>query len=647
MSVQFGTWNFKGAATDPEPIVKVRELLAPYGPDGVSEFSQPNITISHLAFHTTKKSRRERQPLALPSGAVLTWDGRLDNSVELIPELKGSLSPDSTDLAVVAAAYERWGLGSFARLVGDWALSIWDPNARSLVLAKDFVGVRHLFYSIDRARIVWSSVLDSFLLSERTFEINEEYIAGWLGAFPAADLTPYVGICSVPPASYVLVRDGHATVREHWTFSSSKTIHYRQDADYEEHFRTVFAEAVRRRLRSDTPVLAELSGGMDSSAIVCVADRLIADGSAEAPRLDTLSYYDDSEPNWNERPYFGKVEDQRGRRGCHVDASAQENLLPQYGEGRLASAPGAGLRSTELSAQIASCLVSGGHRVLLSGVGGDEVLGGVCTPLPELADLLATGLFFKLFRRMLAWSLAQRRPAFHPVRDVVRAFLPPEVSGEGNRSSMPWLHSRFEKRNRAALLGYPLRLTLFEQRPSFQMNLRALDGLRRQLGCAAAPSTPPFEKRYPYLDRDLLEFLYAIPREQIVRPGQRRSLMRRSLAGIIPEEILNRKRKAFAFRGPISALRSWTGTARAPDRLLTDSRGIIDQDLLRQALDRLFQGDQMPVVPMLRLIALEAWLRHASARSSFRPTKVNFQEQIRVAVTSTEGEVRPTDIHRP
>src|SRR6202035_132686 len=96
-------------------------------------------------------------------------------------------------------------------------------------------------------------------------------------------------------------------------------IHYRSDAEYEEHFRFCFTESVKRRLRSDSPVLAELSGGMDSSSIVCMADQILARGKGETPRLDTLSYYDDSEPNWNERPYFTKVEEKRGRAGCHID----------------------------------------------------------------------------------------------------------------------------------------------------------------------------------------------------------------------------------------------------------------------------------------------------------------------------------------
>src|SRR5262249_59217617 len=120
------------------------------------------------------------------------------------------------------------------------------------------------------------------------------------------------------------LRRGKQTVSKYWDFDPSKRISYPTDAEYEEHFRIVFGEAVRRRLRSDSPILAELSGGMDSSSIVCMADTIIARADAETPRLDTVSYYNDSEPNWNERPYFTKVEEKRRRTGCHIDVGKQE-----------------------------------------------------------------------------------------------------------------------------------------------------------------------------------------------------------------------------------------------------------------------------------------------------------------------------------
>jgi len=301
VSVQFGRWNFDGKPVDRSYLEKANAIISPYGPDGGgSSYSKGNISILYHAFHTTKESRREAQPHVLASRAVITWDGRLDNRAELIRRLTNVLTVHSTDVAIVAAAYEQWGTDCFAMLVGDWALSIWNPTHRSLILAKDPIGTRHLYYSLDKDQVTWSTILDPLVLfAGKTFALCEEYIAGWFTFFPAAHLTPYVGIHSVPPSSSVLFRPGKHTVRKYWNFNPDKQIRYRTDVEYEEHFRAVFAEAVRCRLRSDSPILAELSGGMDSSSIVCMADTILARGAAETPRLDTVSYYDDSEPNWN------------------------------------------------------------------------------------------------------------------------------------------------------------------------------------------------------------------------------------------------------------------------------------------------------------------------------------------------------------
>ena len=273
-----------------------------------------------IALSTQPRNRIERNSHVFSaSGAVITWDGRLDNRADLISDLRDFVSVNSTDLAIVAAAYDKWGANCFANLVGDWALSIWKPAHRSLLLARDPIGTKHLYYSMDSYQISWCTILDPLVLfAGKSFSICEEYIAGWLSFFPATHLAPYVGIHSVPPASSVLVRPGKHTVSKYWDFDPKKRICYRRDREYEEHFRGIFAEAVRRRLRSDRPVLAELSGGMDSSCIVSMADTIAARGAAETPRLDTVSYYNDSEPNWNERAYFTIIEAKRGRIGCHI-----------------------------------------------------------------------------------------------------------------------------------------------------------------------------------------------------------------------------------------------------------------------------------------------------------------------------------------
>jgi asparagine synthase (glutamine-hydrolysing) len=610
MSVQFGTCNFDGRPTDREYLASAEGLLAPYGPDGGSTYVKDGIGILFRALHTTKESRSEAQPHITPSSAVLAWDGRLDNRDELVREFGDVLDTRSTDVSIVAAAYERWGTACFAKLLGDWAVSIWNPTNRSLILAKDPIGTRHLYYSLEQDRVSWSTILDPLvLLAGRTFTLEEEYIAGWLSFFPATHLTPYVGIHSVPPSATVLIRAGKHAVSKYWDFDPTRKIRYRTDAEYEEQFRVVFGESVRRRLRSNSPILAELSGGMDSSSIVCVADAVIAKRIAEAPRLDTVSYHDDFEPGWDERPFFTKVEEKRGRAGCHIDLGSEARFLCFLENEHFVVAPDFAQLPTTILAHLARCVIAGRNRVLLSGIGGDEFLGGVPTPKPELADLVATGKLGALVRRLALWALYKRKPWLHLLLESCRPFLLPDTR---RTLRIPWLRQEFVGHQQEALRGYDRRWGWFAGLPSFQENVSTLEGLRRQLGCSVLMSG--YERRYPYLDRSLLEFLFAIPREQLVRPGRRRSLMRRALAGMVPTDILERRRKASISRAPRIAIHAaWPTlleTCRSPSRA---SRHIFDADALVAALDLARKGQDVPMIQLIRTLAIQSWLRASEA----------------------------------
>lgn len=614
MSVQFGIWKFDGQPVHSAYLSKVEDLLAPYGPDGGSSYSSPEVHMLYRAFHTTKESSIETQPYATRSGAVVMWDGRLDNRAELLRALGGMRRKDDTDVAIVAAAYDRWKQDCFAKLIGDWALSIWDEKERTLLVAKDFLGARHLYYALERNNFTWSTILDPIvLLAEKPVAIEKEFLAGWLGTFPEACLTPYHGIRSVMPSSYLEIRNQKFSVRTYWNFEPARRIRYSRDAEYEEHFRSVFAEAVRRRLRSQRNIVAELSGGMDSSSIVCVADRIIAAGNSACPELDTISYFDDSEPNWNERPYFTRVEQQRGRAGCQIDVGSHKLFSLECDNLHFAPVPGSGFALTDSAKQLRDYMILRGHRVLLSGVGGDEVLGGVPTSIPELADLLAGFRFLKFASQVVAWALVNRTPLLHLLAETAGEFLPVPVRRALARkpSKVDWFLPSFSRTYRDALDGYPRRLKWFGPLPSFQENLTALDVLRRQISCSAPSPLALCEKCYPYLDRDLLEFLFAIPREQIVRPKQRRSLMRRALAGIVPEEILNRKRKAFVVRGAMLSLSTDLQTrGRMTSQMLSASLGIVDQKAFAAALQKAGEGSQVSTVTVIRTLTMELWLRH-------------------------------------
>ena len=607
--------------------------LAPYGPDSIESYSEGSVKILYRAFYTTKESHFEKQPHICPSGAVITWDGRLDNRAELIGDLREFLEFGSTDVAIVSAAYEKWGTGCLAKLIGDWAVSIWDPVYRWLVLAKDPIGTRHLYYSMDKNQVTWSTILDPLVLfADRTFAICEEYIAGWFYyQYPGASLTPYIGIHHVPPSSFVLIRAGKQSVTKYWDFDPGKTIRYRSNAEYEEHFRIVFAKAVQRRLRSDRPVLAELSGGMDSSSIVCMADTVIARGSAETPRLDTVSLYDDNDPGWNDEPfYFTKVEEKRCCTGYHVDLSAQrhrqlnkvdseEFFSYEAQSDRFAATPDANRGCAELFEDYIQYLRSQGYRVTLSGIAGEEATGGfVPTPRPELQNLLGRARFFTLARQLNAWAAKMRKSRFTLIWEAAQGFFTLSLAQlSQDIDPAPWFHSGFVDRNRAALFGYPCRVKLLGPLPSWQDHIHELSRVRRGMASYFGGHQLHLgllrDIRYPYLDRDLLEFVYAIPQEQMVGVGQRRFLMKRALAGIVPADILNRKqRPAIADEPKKDISKEWPTFAQLGDQIVSSSVGIVDTDLLSEALQRARCNEKVDVDSLKRTLLLESWLRHLS-----------------------------------
>ncbi len=630
MSVQFGRWNFEDQPPGPDYIEKVSATLAPFGPDSNESYSKAGIKILYRAFHTTKESHFEKQPHISSSGAVITWDGRLDNRGDLISELRDSATFNSTDVAIVAAAYEKWGTNCLGKLIGDWALSIWNPREHSVLLAKDPIGTKHLYYSFDDKQLSWSTILDPLVLfARKAFEICEEYIAGWFAipVFPAAHLTPYIGIHSVPPSSSVLLRPGKHIVGKYWDFDPGKRIRYRTDAEYEEHFRSVLATAVQRRLRSDRPVLAELSGGMDSSSIVCMADIVIARGVADCPRLDTISWFNDSydhlERDSNELHWISKVEQKRGRTGFHINTGALQQgaakeagsrkwFESEFDNDRFAATPIPNKGLSEHFKQYAAYMGLPGHRVTLSGIGGDEPTGGgVPTPTPELQNLLARARFVTLARQLSAWAAKMRKPRLSLLWGAARGFFSASVDLPKQMRPAAWLHPGFVRRNRAAFFAYPFRVKLFGPLPSFQDHIDKLEANRRFVShCVLHPELLR-EVRYPYHDRDFLEFIYSIPREQIVRVGQRRSLMKRALVGIVPDELLNRRRKAFVLPEPKKdSSTEWPSLVEIGQHICSGSIGIVDRDRFAQALQETRRNEDLSVGSLKRIVTFESWLRH-------------------------------------
>jgi asparagine synthase (glutamine-hydrolysing) len=617
MSVQAGVWNFDGSPADPKQIEDMSDFSKRQGRDGNSRYVDGSVALLYHPFHTTAESRREKQPHLSRRGFVLTWDGRLDDRELLIADLHSNLEAEPTDIDIVAAAFDRWETDSFRHLIGDWAVSIWKPQQRELLFASDYMGVRHIFYSLKRDRIFWSTDLSSLVLrlNER-FHLDDEYIAGYLAHNPDGHLTAFREIRQVPPGQFVLIRNCNALIERFWRFSPRSRIRYKTDAEYEEHFRHVFRQSVRRRLRSDAPILAELSGGLDSSSIVCMADDILAKEGAETSRLDTLSYYDQSEPSADDEIYSRKVEKKRRRMGIHIDASGIASSPASLACSEFCALPGDLGAAAGIGRERSEAILAGGYRAVLSGLGGDEFMGGIPDPRGHLADLVVQFRFIRLFKELIAWGLLKRRPwtklLWQSVVDALPSSLGQYFAAEAKIA--PWIRKDFAKRTRLAIRQIDTAEHFGLWLPTRRSQIAGMLTMANNLA-KTAPATAFEETRYPFLDQSLIEFILSIPANQLLRPGERRSLMRRSLVGIVPDEILSRRTKQLGTRTPVLVLEKHSDELKKVCMdSLSSSFGYVYDDRLLTVIDDARAGKTVPLVRLLWTISLEFWLREIAGR---------------------------------
>ena len=618
MSGQAGIWNLDGRMPDREFFEKLSGAMARHAPEGACSYFDDVVGMLYRPVHTTRESRLERQPYVHPHGFVITWDGRLDNREDLIAQLHHDLPFPQTDVAIVAAAFARWKSECFRALLGDWAVSIWEPTTRTLTLAEDYMGVRHLYYNLTRRRIVWCTDLAPIiLLSGGSFALNDEYLAGYLAMYPPAQLTPYREVLAVPPGSFVTIQCERTASRCFWSPGHKKQIRYKADTDYEEHFRQVFRKSVCRRLRADSPILGELSGGLDSSSIICMADDVLAKHEVEPIRLDTVSFYDPKEQGGDERTYFERVETKRGRTGYHFNMDEYRGYFTLDYRNFIA-APGSSECQAGLRNAVYDLMQREGYRVILSGIGGDEFLGGVPDPIPQLADSLVLLRPIQLARQLKAWSLTRKMPWIQLLVQALVRLLPASARAMFmEQGKVPdWINPKFARRHQIATCQLGPEPAGSSWLPSDRDYSQSIAAMARQLAFFPQHFLESEERRYPFLDRELIEFLSAIPANQLLRPVQRRSLMRRALVGLVPSEVLARRTKANGARGALADLHNcWLEMEALFTSPLSAQLGYVDQDRLREHLQAAKGGDAFQLFKLIKAIYLEMWLRSLADRA--------------------------------
>ncbi len=533
------------------------------------------------------------------AGRHVAWNGRLDNA----PELRRRLQlPDACAEARVAlAAFLAGGAQALGGLIGDWSLCIADPAARRVVLASDYTGVRPLYYWHGDGVVAWSSRLDQLLDWTGDREWDDDYLCEYLIQGGSAFRTPYRGVRAVPPAHCVTAGPDGCTVQRIWQPDLEKSIRYADERDYEEQFRSLFREAVQVRMNTRGPVFAELSGGLDSTAIVCTAARLLSESAVNASRLVTVTYLDRNSPD---EKFYRHVEETLALESVHIDVADFPYFQPQFAGGALPQPWST--RNLKLRGQMEDA----GASVLMTGQLGDLTMGNWEDDSEQVADLLRAGRVGTAVRAALDWAVVCRQPVYSVLWRSLRSSLPAALRGpefrwtpnhEGLSLTPEWRRRAREvvcqpdvggcdiaaRRKRAFALLY-------------QMQARRLQ----------APESFDAAYTHPYSHRPLVEFILAIPAEVVAAAGQPRRLMRRALRGWMPDAVLGRRSKASferVFRQSLAPLAAELLRDLGNSRLV--QRGIIHGPHLEGRLRRYLSGLESNSGMLRSVLMLEFWLR--------------------------------------
>ena len=577
------------------------------GPDGSGVWEGGDVGLGHRMLHTTPESLNEELPLAKGT-LVVTADARIDNREDLIGQLRPLLRPGVvTDSELILAAYQTWGEGCLDHLIGDFAFAIWDGVERRLFCARDHFGVRPFYYHHQPGRLfAFGTEIKALLaISDVPERLNEVRVADFLATMREdAENTIYQDIWRLPAAHALIIDADGFRLWKYYTLAPAQDVPPdATDAEYEARFREIFFEAVRARLRSAFPVGTELSGGMDSSSVTCVARRLM---SEDVP-LHTFSLiYDDVEA-CDERPYIEEVLRGGGLtphyiRGDKLGPLANIDDVYTYLDDGLASG------NQHLVWELKKVASAAGVRVVLDGVDGDNVISHGLLYLKELAEVgdwetfayeskaaaqnfrsteqrhnfedsfadLDTAFNQYGLPRLQAladygswWNFFKEVDCAHHYFGVKRADL---LKRYWRRLIQPTalLRARRDRALRrtprdiarplfplmrsdvAERIGYAQRLEHFGTGTP-QMNTvrdvqrQLLGGPRIQTALELtthASAAHGVEVRHPFFDKRLVEFCLALPPEQSLKDGWTRSILRRSL-DVLPEPIRWRVGKAW------------------------------------------------------------------------------------------------------
>jgi asparagine synthase (glutamine-hydrolysing) len=500
-----------------------------------------DIGLAQRRFSILDLSAAGHQPFfSSDRSCCVVFNGEIYNFIELRAELeaKGVKFHTHCDTEALVEAYKIWGTDCFQKFNGFWALALYDFKTRKLILSRDRLGKKPLFWTRAGKSVCFASEIKALLEVEavsRERAVNEEALFIWLAHSQknTNNQTFFKNIFALPAGSFAVVdeRFPEGGVR-FWSVPDKRVSE--GDISVEEAsatLRELLQDAVRIRLRADVPVCVELSGGMDSSTLVALA----AAATDKKVTTFTVRY---PEKQWDEEPFarsigqrfntdYRVLESPTDRFWHHITAFSKLQEEPYHSPN---------LQTTQ---EIWAQMRDQGVKVSLNGAAGDELFAGYpYYYAPAQAELLATGKLSRFVANLLhhTESKSKFEAAISPARHVVQRLahhVGPIARWRMRKGTRHVRTSRtYPRQGNTALLSPLLRSAITNTRMPYWL----ASGDRSFMGV-------PLEVRAPFLDYRVVEFAYRLPITYLVRDGWHKWILRKAMTGILPDDVLWRRNK--------------------------------------------------------------------------------------------------------
>jgi asparagine synthase (glutamine-hydrolysing) len=604
-----GQYCYNGAPPDPRLLAAMSERIAHRGPDGEGTWIKGSVGLAHRRLAIIDLSEDAHQPMANEDGSLqLVFNGEIYNFVELREELVrcGHVFRSKGDSEVILHAYEEWGHECLARFNGMWAFALWDERKQQLFCSRDRFGIKPFYYTEAGGSFLFASEIKALLAhpdagKEPDDEMLRTYLA-W-GVLDHTERTMVAGIFQLRPAhAMVVTATGHREPFRYWDVTVNPAVSSgTADGPAAARLLKLLRDATRIHLRSDVAVGTCLSGGIDSSALTMLINKIIRDeapGSVGSRQKTFSAVFTDK--RFDESRYIDEVVAVSG-----VDAYRTEPSAGQVWDDlqKILYMQDEPFGSLSIYAQYCVMRLAAERvKVVLDGQGADELLAGYLayewsyilglftsfhwyTSFCEKIGAIRHhhGFFTDAFRQLIVRSGRRR---------LLKGDIP-KVSRYGGTLDKV-LYRELTSTNLSALLHY-------EDRNSMAFSI---------------------ESRVPYLDVHLVEYIASLPLNQKIRNGVTKYLLRRAIKGLVPESIRCRMDKM----GFVTPEEVWMKFELRPFVLgvftekIFHARPYWDADAVIKNYLAFLDGKSAYSPEIFRIACAELWLRMLFDKPNINPS---------------------------